>query len=312
LGESLAPATLVIRAKLRADVEDEFSAWHARLFSAAAEKPGLVSAELNAPEPAHPYWSVIQHFRAASDLAAWRSCASHDRLLEELRGLLESSDSQPTIEEELANRPGVVTEVITTFVKAGKDHEYRQWAQRIHRAEALFPGYRGVYLQPPTSAQQRYWTTLVRFARPEQLDAWLNSDERRDLLQEHAGLVQSWEHHRLPTSFAGWFPADAASGNSPPSWKQSMLVILMLFPIVAVERRFLTPILHGLNFSGAMFIGNVLSVVALAVIFMPLAIAAMKWWLLPRSGAGGWINPVGVAILLGLYAIEITAVAELL
>lgn len=281
------------------------------MFTAIADFPGFISAELRSDDRARPQWSVIQHFRSGAELAGWRASEEHRRLLEVVTALVESGDPEAFHEEESADGAGIVTEVITTFVKAGKDHEYRAWAQRIHQAEARFPGYRGVYLQPPASAQQRYWTTLVRFATPDKLDAWLNSDVRRDLLREHQDLVQSWEHHRLPNAFAGWFPSDAVTGNSPSNWKQSMLVVLMLFPIVAVETRFLIPLLHGLNPSAAMFLGNVISVVLLAAIFMPIAIAAMKWWLFPRA-ARGWINPVGVAMLLAVYAIEIRLVAELL
>jgi uncharacterized protein len=43
-----------------------------------------------------------------------------------------------------------------------------------------------------------------------------------------------------------------------------MLVELMLFPIVALEVRFLTPMLGGLNAAMATFIGNVISVFLLA------------------------------------------------
>jgi antibiotic biosynthesis monooxygenase (ABM) superfamily enzyme len=64
-------------------------------------------------------------------------------------------------------------------------------------------------LQSPASDQQRYWTTLVRFANAQQLDVWLNSEVRRELLREHNELVQSWEHHRLPAAMNWWvFPRE--------------------------------------------------------------------------------------------------------
>ena len=48
---------------------------------------------------------------------------------------------------------------------------FRDWSARIHEAQAGFPGFRDVYLQPPPSERQSYWTTLLRFATPDQLDA---------------------------------------------------------------------------------------------------------------------------------------------
>ena len=309
------PAALVTTMRLRPGVDAEFSSWHAKMVTAASGEAGFISAEVNAPiPPGRPEWSVVQHFRSAEELKAWRASEPHRRLLQEASSLVDESDAQALHEDEIAEgfAEGAVTEVVTTFVKPGKDREYQEWAEKIHRVEAQFPGYRGGFLQPPASDQQRYWTTLVRFATPEQLDAWLNSTARRDLLQEHNALVQSWEHHRLPNSFAGWFPTDSASGASPPAWKQSMLVLLMLFPIIMFELRFLSPLLSGLNPSPATFIGNLLSVVLLGWPFMPIIIPVMSWWLLPRKDGAKWINPAGFALLIALYAVEIVVLSHLL
>jgi antibiotic biosynthesis monooxygenase (ABM) superfamily enzyme len=309
------PVAAVIRLRLRPGLEGEFSAWHARVSIAAVGLPGFISAEINAPAPpARPEWSLVQHFRKAEDARRWRESEEHRRLLEEAGSLVDRGDAIALREDEIVDGSvdGAVTEIVTTHVKPGKDAEYQAWAEKIHRVEAQFPGYRGGFLQPPASDQQHYWTTLVRFDTPETLDAWLNSDARRELLTEHKALVDSWEHHRLPTSFAGWFPTDPASGESPPSWKQSMLVVLMLFPIVMLELRFLSPILHGLNPSLSTFIGNVISVVLLAWPFMPLAIGAMNWWFLPKKNSPAWITPVGTVLLLIIYLVEIVVLARLL
>ncbi len=309
-----APAALVVKMKLRPGVDGAFSSWHAKMTTGPAGTPGFISAEVNGPVASGGgEWSVIQHFRNAGNLQTWRASELHKRLLEEAKSLVDPNDAQALSEAEISEGQAapVVTEVVTTYVKPGKDQEYREWAEKVHREEARFPGYRGGFLQPPASDKQHYWTTLVRFATPEQLDAWLNSDVRRGLLREHEALAQSWEHHRLPSSFAGWFPTDAASGESPKSWKQSMLVVLMLFPIVMLEMKYLTPLLGNMSRSPATFIGNVISVFALAWPFMPLIIVVMKWWLLPRKDAPAWVNPAGVGLLFALYAIEITALSHL-
>jgi antibiotic biosynthesis monooxygenase (ABM) superfamily enzyme len=311
-----APVALVIQLKPRPGADGEFSRWHAKAATAAAEIDGFVSSEVNAPSsPGNDEWSIVHHFRNAAALSAWRATEGHARLMAEARSLADTEGDRSVRESEVAEATlaSVVTEVVTTSVKPGKERDYRAWAERIHQAEAQFPGYRGSFLQPPASSGQHYWTTLVRFATPQQLDAWLSSGERMELLREHDALVRSWEHHRLPGSFAGWFPPDPVSGQSPPSWKQSMLVILMLFPIVVLELRFLTPVIAGLR-PAAMgtFIGNVISVFLLAWPFMPIAIAAMNWWLMPRDGGTRWVNAAGVALLFALYAGEIAALSRLL
>lgn len=308
------PTALVVRIVPRADAKAEFSAWHARMATVPACVPGFIGAEVTAPaHPGRVEWNVVQRFRSPAALRAWRASEHHQRLLQEARTLLDDAKGGALREEEVAQAPGegAVTEVVTTRVRPGKDDEYREWASRIHSAEAQFPGYRGGRLQPPVADSQRYWMTLVRFATPEQLDAWLNSDIRRELLREHDALVQSWEHHRLPGSFAGWFPAQLRSGASPPNWKQSMLVLLMLFPIVVLELRYLMPHLGGLNRAAAAFVGNVISVFALGLLFMPFTIARMNWWLQPRKDRAARINLGGIALLVTLYAAEITLLSLL-
>ena len=239
------PAALVIKMRLRAGVEQEFSSWHATMSTLAVDLPGFISAEVNAPvPPSQPEWRIIQYFRSADQLHAWRESEPHRCLLLEANALVEANGTLGLVEEETAevHADGTVTEVITTYVKPDKIRDYQAWAARIHQAEAQFPGYRGGFLQPPPSAKQPFWTKLVRFATPEQLDAWLNSSARQGLLREHDALVSSWESHRLPTSFAGWFPSHHTTGASPPAWKQSMLVVLVRFPIVMMELRFRSPL----------------------------------------------------------------------
>jgi antibiotic biosynthesis monooxygenase (ABM) superfamily enzyme len=312
------PTALAIKLKLRPGVDAQFATWHAKMATGAADIEGFVSAEVNAPAAGTSEWQVIQRFRDNQQLGKWRASAACQNLLGEARSLVDTSSPQALREEEIAEGivEGLVTEVVTTYVKPGKEKEYREWAEKIHGVEARFPGYRGGYLQPPASEYQRYWTTLVRFATPEQLDNWLNSEERKALLLEHQEIVKEWEHHRLPSSFAGWFPPDAKTGQSPASWKQSMLVVLMLFPIVVLELRFLTPllspILQGFPLAMGTFIGNVISVYLLSWPFMPIIIRAMKWWLLPTAEAPQWTAPAGVALLFGLYTMEIVVLSLLL
>jgi antibiotic biosynthesis monooxygenase (ABM) superfamily enzyme len=77
------------------------------------------------------------------------------------------------------------------------------------------------------------------------------------------------------------------------------------------ELRFLSPLTSGLNPALGTFIGNVLSVLLLGWPFMPLGIRALKWWLLPAQDGAWWINPVGIVMVVALYAVEIAALWHL-
>jgi len=299
----------------RDGLERQFSSWHAEISTAAAGLAGFISAEVStiADSQGRLRWRIIERFRDLDSMRAWRRSEPFQRLIEEARPLVDAAAAPGLQVEETAENQmdAAVTEVITTDVKPDKVDEYRRWAARIHQVEAQFPGYCGGYLQPPVSAEQPYWTTMVRFATPQQLDAWLKSDQRQQLLREHEALVSSWQSHHLPTAFAGWFPASETTGEAPPAWKESMVVMLVLFPMVMLELRLLHPVLAGLNSALAVFLEIAVSVVLTTWPFVPLAIRALKWWLLPARHAR-WVDPAGIALLAALYAIEIAALWHLL
>lgn len=296
------PCASVIWLRVRDGDQAAFLTWQARMAEAAAAAPGFVSIEFIPVLRSRDEWQIVTHFCDPRRLLEWRASPRRALLGRELEALVEGA-LPPEEEAPQVDAGGSVTEVITTRVQSGREAAFRDWSMRIQRAQAEFPGYRGTYLQAP-SREQAAWTTLVRFATTRQLDAWLASAERRRLLEESTALVESWSSRRLTGPFAGWFPPEAAEA-APASWKQSMIVLLALFPIVMVELRFLMPRLHRLDLVFSTFLGNAISVWLLTWPTMPLVNRAFDWWLRPNAIAARWITPVGIGLLFGLYAIEI-------
>jgi hypothetical protein len=303
MNDETPPSSIAIRMRVRDGAQADFLAWQTRMAAASAAAPGFVSIEFIPVLRAPGEWQMVMQFSDARRLCEWRASPQRARLHHELEVLL---DGAAALEEEAADfhAQGSVTEVIMTRVRAGREAAFGDWSARIQRAQAQFPGYRGAYLQAP-SREQAVWTTLVRFATTEQLDTWLASPERRRLIEESAALVETWSSRRLAGAFAGWFPPER-SGAMPASWKQSMVVLLMLFPIVMVEQRYLVPRLRGLDPVFGTFLGNAISVWLLAWPMMPLANRALNWWLRPRPASARRISALGIVLLLALYTMEIT------
>ncbi len=162
------------------------------------------------------------------------------------------------------------------------EKDYRAWIAKIHHVEAKFPGFRGVYVQSP-KGRGKHWITLLQFDSMQNLEGWLQSPERKQVLQESAPLISSLEAHRVFSPYAGWFASIAKVGELPPVWKQTMLVLLVLFPIVVFELKYLSPLLSGLNSSVSTFISNALSVTLISFPMMPIAILFLGWWLSTNS-----------------------------
>lgn len=90
--------------------------------------------------------------------------------------------------------------------------------------------------------------------------------------------------------------------NIEHDWKQSMLILLALFPAVMLETLYLFPHLTSLNPVLARFLGVIIIVLSLSWVLMPQILYLFKWWLNSDSTRQEY---TGLFIVLGLYLMEI-------
>lgn len=281
---------------------DNFVNWQAKLNAAIVKHPGFVSLEILSPiYPEQPEWLLVQRFCTAKNAKDWHQAEVHKDLIHELHLYAPDNDKIKETFSSISDTPGGITEVFITQVSHKNEKAYREWVAKIHYAEAKFPGFRGVYLQSPAQTGGVNWITLLRFDTPENLDKWLCSPERKKVLEEAKPLISSLETHRMISPYAGWFSSIAKPGL-PPLWKQTMIVLLVLFPIVMLELKYLSLLTAGLNLSLATFIGNAISVTLISWPMMPTAIFFLRWWLMSQRLLA---TLVGTFIIILLYLIEI-------
>lgn len=299
------PATaLTTNITLRPDMGPPFAAWQAKFTHAAAQAQGFLALDIAPAFAGSADWRIIQRFRSPEALRAWQDAPQRAQLIADLAPMRDPHVTASAHDTLHSFDPlSCVTEVITTVVEPGKEVIFRTWAETIQSSQSSFPGYMGTLVQAPVSEASQYWTTLVRFSSPDELDAWLGSSERKQLLQRVEPHVASWKSYRMPSPFAGWFPA--AGDKPPPAWKQTALVLLVLFPVVMLEIRFLSPLLAGQHVAIATFIGNAISVSLVSWPLMKIAVAAMGWWLRPSPARRSQREALGACTMLALYLIEL-------
>lgn len=282
----------------------DFARWQAVFTRAAAMAPGFASIEILPEFAGSSEWRIIQRFRDAASLDAWQRAPARAARIAELDSMRVHGEAGDG--DELApdfHSLSCVTEVIASEVKPSHEADFQAWASDVQAKQALFPGYMGTLVQAPVSEALPYWTTLVRYSSQEELERWLASSERKALLDRSDPEVSTWKSRRL-SPFAGWFPSEP-DRPAPAAWKQTMLVLLVLFPVVMLEIRFLSPITAGLPGPVATFIGNAISVALVSWPLMRFAIAGLGWWLQPPPAQRGRNEALGLATVLLLYAIEI-------
>src|SRR5215203_1043325 len=297
-------ATAVTAVQVRQGEEGAFTGWLTELNKTIATLPGYVSAVVIPPvPPLQSDWVMVQRFQTIEQLRAWLDLDERRSLLDRGASLLVDEGTTNVIQganTELSPND-MVTEIITVSVKPGMEEAYRDWVERIRQVEARFPGYQGLQLQPPIPGLQDNWVSLLRFDTAEHLNAWLESDARRTALEEVEPFIDRREQ-QVATAFSGWFTfGDAPGRQATPSWKQSMVVLLMLFPIVMLELLYLRPLLQSLGMAESTFFSDLLSVAATGFVLVPIANRVFGWWLRPMTNGPRWVTPAGIAMIVVLY-----------
>lgn len=301
---------LVAIAQVREGAEEEFAAWQAALNFEIMPADGFRSLETLRPQsPNQREWLYIVEFDSEDTLAAWMDSPAHLALVEKSAPLVESrliflrGNASRTVA--MAES---ITEVIITHLVQGRESEYRAWAARIQQAFTQAPGFQG--FNTKRQADGHSWTTLIRFDTEANLDHWLNSPQRAALLQEAQEFIAEVQRHRIEPSFPGWVGVDA-TGQPPPRWKTSMLVLLSLYPVAHFDLFVVSPLIPKLPWGISYFLPYAIGVILISYLVMPLFVRVFSRWLYAGPKATARNTILGLAAILALYAVEILAIYAL-
>jgi uncharacterized protein len=299
--------TLVTQTRVREGRTEEFGQWQSAISAAAAEFPGFITQSVLPPNPPLQVdWVIQQRFASLEAASAWLRSERRAGLLDAAQPMLAGHDDVHLVRDSAAGvRPAPVSAVISSRVRPGREAAFRAWEQRIAAAQAKSPGFQGYRFEPPIPGVQDDWLAILRFDTERNLQAWLDSPERKQLLEQAAPFLDEFHARVVRTGFEQWFPSAADGSSAPAAWKQNMIVLLLLYPVVflfgiSVQ----TPVLigkAGLPFWLALFIGNVLSVWALSWL-VPWVSSGFGWWLAPARNAGRRTSLAGATLILLLYA----------
>jgi antibiotic biosynthesis monooxygenase (ABM) superfamily enzyme len=257
--------------------------------------------------PTQVDWVILQRFSSADTAIDWLRSDLRQQLLAEAEHLLVGAHDVHLLRDSAAGVvPAPVSAVITTRLKPGAEGAYRAWEQRIAKAQARSPGFQGYRFEPPMPGVQDDWLAILGFDSERNLQSWLDSPERQVLLREAEALVEEFHARVVRTGFEQWFADNNDRAIAPPAWKQNMVVLLMLYPVVFLFGLYVqTPLLigwAGLPFWAALFLGNVASVLLLNWL-VPWASRALSWWLNPLTQHRLRVDLGGAVFVAALYAV---------
>lgn len=300
--------SVVTQIRVLPDREAEFDRWQRQVTTIAARIPGFIDVEIIEPAPPFQHdWVIVQRFNATAAARGWLESTQRQRLLDELHPYLVGDVDVHLFAEPQGRQPSPVSAIISTPVAPDKEPAFLDWHRRIVAAQADFPGYEGYRLERPIPGIQDAWVAILRFDSESHLDAWLNSEQRRALLREGASFGEGASVRVVKSGFDSWFPPSVEhSATTAPPWKQNMLVLLVLYPLVFLFGKLIQdPLLldNGVPFWAALFIGNAVSVALLGWVLIPWASRLFKWWLSTPGPHATRTNTLGTATVLLLYGV---------
>lgn len=267
--------TVVVARRPAPGREAEFEGWLRGLLAVAREAPGHVSSDLQPPNDMHPgEWVVLYQFADAASLRDWLHSPLRAELMREATELVDGPAREQVVA--LAQAPEPVTAVASFRVRAGEEHRYAEFHERLVERMSEFAGYLRSETFEPVSGVQDETVVVFSFDSREHLDAWLESDARRAVLAEAEPFLEGERTVNVVGGFAGWF---GGPGPGVKRWKQAAVVLLALFPtslVLTSVREWLLPDVHWAL--GILF-GNALGVIALSWVLMPFLTRALDGWL---------------------------------
>jgi antibiotic biosynthesis monooxygenase (ABM) superfamily enzyme len=301
--------SIVTQTCVRPEFAEAFARWQGETSTVIAGFAGFIEQRLMPPKPPLQVdWVILQRFASLLDAQRWLASPERQARLDGIGHMLIGRDDVHIVQDEPdAAKTSPVSAVISTRVKPGREAEYRAWERKIAAAQSRARGLQGYRFEPAVPGVQEDHVAILRFDNEENLAAWLDSPERRRLIEEAQPLTEEFHTRTVRAGFEQWF-RESAGAEPLPVWKMDMLVLLMLYPIVFLFGTFVaTPLLTNrlaLPFAIALFIGNIVSV-TLTGVLVPWVANRFGWWLYPKGAQRLRTHLLGAGIIGALYAVMV-------
>jgi antibiotic biosynthesis monooxygenase (ABM) superfamily enzyme len=305
--------SIIVQTTVRPERAEDFARWQGETSTIATTFPGFLEQRLVPPNPPLQVdWVIVQRFDTSEHAQRWLASPERQARLEGVIPMVIGRDDVHIVrDDEGGIKPAPASVVISTRVLPGKELEYRAWEREVAAAQATAPGMQGYRFEPPMPGVQEDFVAILRFDSEANLQGWLNSPQRKKLLEEAAQLTVEFHTRMARTGFEQWFRDVGGPGSGgPPVWKMDFLVLLMLYPVVFLWSLFVgIPLLaaeYQVNLAIALLIGNIFSV-GLTGFMVPWVAKRFGWWLAPSAKGLTTANLLGAGIILALFAAMLVA-----
>lgn len=171
-----------------------------------------------------------------------------------------------------------VTLVVTWDVKPGRERDFEEWSEGLHRVATGHPGHRGATWLRAEGSRQRYYT-VVHFSDRDSMDRWLRSPDRKEWLDRLHGIAE--EYRQDTTGLETWFNLPGESVPAPSKAKMIAVTFCAVYPLSLLLNAFATPLTEAWPVPLQALTFPVIVIPLLTVLIMPALSRLLRRWLYP-------------------------------
>ena len=177
-----------------------------------------------------------------------------------------------------------ITMMFSDRVKPEKVDEFESWLHDIHNDAKKCLGFLDVEFITPSDPAYPEYITIVKFDSQDNISDWMNSETHAKWLTKLPDLINQNSDVQEASGLEVWFsrPKCLVSGDPPPFWKQVVLSVTIVYPLIIALNAALKPITGDLPWLLSLFISVVILSSLLTYPIMPFATKMLRKWLYPE------------------------------
>jgi hypothetical protein len=172
------------------------------------------------------------------------------------------------------------TAVFSRRVVAGRAADYERLARSAVAVSARFPGQLAATVLHEDGTSD--YTIVYSFADRPSLEAWLDSDARRQFAAQTARISAAHSELTHPTGLETWFTLPGRETiKPPPRWKMWLASLVALYPLVVCFQKWLAPHFKDWPLLARSAVFPLILLTLMTYVVMPNVTRLLKSWLYP-------------------------------
>ena len=175
------------------------------------------------------------------------------------------------------------TVVITHHILEGKQQDYEEWLDEIRAVARKSTGNIDWQIVRPIPHLTFAYTVILRFDTIENLRRWLESKERKDLIEKARPLFARDDKYYINSGLDFLFVSETQASKTPVRWKQYFVTWSAIYPLSLLVPLAILPLLRTLSFPQTRFVDSFFIsgtiVFIMVYLLMPSYTKLIKKWL---------------------------------